>query len=606
MLLVLLHFGVATADAQLPDRIPQRPLTITADDAPAEQYEPPTLPQRFARAAPAVALEAPAQQRERFPVQRAAFESTEVSTDSTASSRLDVLQVYRQSQESASMNSAAMRPMTLLQAIGKSTDRAAQLSIVRQYWNVAITESACRWSSANLQLVQSLQQPQDRRDQHALAAAVASAMARNAELEIASLNARQELLDIAKLGGDMAFHASDEPIVGEYQANLEAIFAQRAAPPRIVHLARLLPIQQQLVTHRARAVQAAESALRETLQRYESGQTDLQVVQEDLRRLDAERTAFLSGIREYNGSIAEYSLSVVGKSHSNATLVSTLVRRPSATQAAPSDSRSSQTRNGIRTRASGQTDRPDSTNREPARLRSVPTSPQAPNRISTATRANSQPSAKSRQDDPRTRATHSMNDTEDGTPGTDTEPHRINDGALRRSPSASDHDEEVQPASASLLNARRSAASSEANEAFDAESNQEAAADRAHDATDAMDRDDSAGEAGRAGDAEAAEESGRQLPSEPETDRSNPLPRRSRFHVPFQLDTRDLKSEAEDAVRTDEVDSPGQRPRATREPPAAGNNPSASEPIFRRAPSRNPSAPAADTPRNSRFSSRDN
>jgi len=615
MLLIFLLGRAATAPAQQAVPIPLRPVTMVEHDAPVDNYEPTALPQRFERAAPAVALEAPAQQRERFPVRRTAWESNEETSAAQPPNRIDALQVYRQSLEAASPDSAALRPMSLLQAIGKSTDRAAQLAIVRQYWIVATAESANRWTSANRLLLQSLPQPQDQRDQHALVAAIASTTARSAELEVASLNARQKLLEEARLSGDLVFHASDLPIVGQYQANFGAIFAQRSAPPRVVHLARLLPIQQRIVSQRAEAVQAAEWALQETVRRYESGQAELHTVQEDLRRLEVERTAFLGGIRDYNSSIAEYSLSVVGKSHSNATLVSTLVRRESASPAAPGDTRSSPNESNARRQSSAPADSPRSASREPARLRSAPTGVQTPHRISTAPRSNARPSGNNLRDDSGEDAAEPAKEIEHGTQGDDPEGPRTQGGALRRG-APSPRDDEVQPASATSRNRRlqsvaeqsgdtstgtqlesdehgaadhvgspdpkqlprRIMASNESKSMSVGELNQDADTDGLRDVTDASEDSEQTDDAASIGHVRTTDRSRQRTQPKSHAGDSSVAPRRSKFRVPFQLDAQDLDRDTEEGPSPQEAGATRQGSRAKPELPAADENPPATEP----------------------------
>jgi hypothetical protein len=241
---------------------------------------------------------------------------------------------------------------------------------------VTLKRAARKWDAESLKALEDFSDPADPQVRRLVTAAIDSARARELESRIALIASQRELAAAAKLSSGTLFHPTDEPLVAEYKSNYDRIFAQRAAPDRIRQLVALLPLRQQAISAWAGAVTAREVVLSDLTRQYESGNCDVSRVLDEFDRLRQERGAFLQGVREYNLSIAEYSLNVVGNAVSNDALVGTLVRRTSPERSAmkTSKSPSGSPAGGARAAKSSATPRssspkPKSQLDEPARIR---------------------------------------------------------------------------------------------------------------------------------------------------------------------------------------------------------------------------------------------
>lgn len=345
------------------------------NEVPASAPHGPTFDSRHARTAPAATLEAPEQIIERSVLVRdrgtrsdaskfekakfdkAKFEKTaepEIApvafnepTESTDVPRQHSLThaapgnssaqvVLRQALSPMPGQTLQGRPLTMLESVRGYQERSGQLRAIQEYWKTTTAIAEQHWASKEAALLGAVKAPASPHDLALLHAARESANATATDAEMHALSARLALADLSRLGvrGEPPIPA-DEPLVGEYHTNFEAIFAQRAAPTRVVQMVRMLPVQQRLVVARAASVQASESLVEQSLNAYQSGQATISQLLEAVTALKLERRGFLAAVRDYNYSIAEYSLAAVGSAVSQERLVSTLVKAPAVARANP-------------------------------------------------------------------------------------------------------------------------------------------------------------------------------------------------------------------------------------------------------------------------------
>jgi hypothetical protein len=244
--------------------------------------------------------------------------------------------VLRQALSPMPGNTLQGRPLTLLESVRGYQERSGQLRAIQEYWKTTTAIAEQHWASKESALLAAVKSPASPHDQALLHAARESANATATDAEMHALSARLALADLSRLGvrGEPPIPA-DEPLVGEYHTNFESIFAQRAAPTRVVQMVRMLPVQQRLVVARAASVQASETLVEQTLNAYQSGQATISQLLEAVTALKLERRGFLAAVRDYNYSIAEYSLAAVGSGVSQERLVSTLVKTSAVARANP-------------------------------------------------------------------------------------------------------------------------------------------------------------------------------------------------------------------------------------------------------------------------------
>jgi hypothetical protein len=216
----------------------------------------------------------------------------------------------------------AGRPLTLLEALGTTTDRSQQLAITHAYWRLA---AAVGEYQARFGAVQRLRQLSPRAEDVSTLRAErskATEVLRRAESEAA--RAQQALAETSRLSAGAPLPA-DLPHAGPYRTNFNEASASPSAPARNRLIHRTLPLRRQGIDLRATAVQAAEDALEAAIDGYRESSGELAVVLSCLARAVEERTAFVSEVCRYNDEIADYALSVAAAHASPGDLVTMLI-----------------------------------------------------------------------------------------------------------------------------------------------------------------------------------------------------------------------------------------------------------------------------------------
>jgi len=214
------------------------------------------------------------------------------------------------------------RPMTLLEAIGRTADRAQQATIVRAYWGLAAAVGEYR---AKLLAVETLQRLAPRvGDVSAWRSQRASAAEALVRAEAKARHAQRVLADAAGWSSGVPLPA-DAPHAGPYRTGFNETLASASFPARNRLIHRVLPLRRQGMERRAAAVQAADDALEAALDAYRESGLELGVVISCLARAVEQREDFVAEIRVYNEEIADYALSVAPPDASSRAVVSMLI-----------------------------------------------------------------------------------------------------------------------------------------------------------------------------------------------------------------------------------------------------------------------------------------
>jgi hypothetical protein len=218
----------------------------------------------------------------------------------------------------------AGKPITLLTAISRSTDRQQQLRIARAYWRLATAQADYHWALDQREKLKHHTQTHTSAPETLSARASARADVRDTELMAAQ--AQQELADL--MGGpaeDGLPLAADRPHVGGYNTYYEEIFSNRAPPARIRLIHRMLPIRRKAIDAHAEAILAADDALEASGEEFQKNGQGLATILAALDQLKRERRIFMAAIRDYNQEIAEYLFAVAPPGTNDKTLVSKLI-----------------------------------------------------------------------------------------------------------------------------------------------------------------------------------------------------------------------------------------------------------------------------------------
>ena len=226
------------------------------------------------------------------------------------------------------------KPISLLAAISRTTDRQQQLRIARAYWRLATAQADYHWTLDQREKLKHYTQSHTNAPETLSARASARADVRDAEL--AATQAQQELADL--LGGTTADSpplAIDRPHVGGYNTYYEEIFANRAPPARIRLIHRMLPIRRKAIDAHGEAILAAVDALEATGEEFMRSGQGLVTTLTALDQLKHERKLFVLAVRDYNLEIAEYLFAVLPPGTSDKTLVSKLILNTERAVASP-------------------------------------------------------------------------------------------------------------------------------------------------------------------------------------------------------------------------------------------------------------------------------
>ncbi|MEZ6104785.1 MAG: hypothetical protein R3B96_01385 [Pirellulaceae bacterium] len=234
------------------------------------------------------------------------------------------------------------KPLPLVDAISRASDPARRKTAGKRYWTLTATALDLVNARAEADFLAGITPPADSRQRATLEAAQAIARARRAEATLAFKMAQRGLAET--LDTDVQVEAPipvDSPFIGRYRTNYNTFAAQGSVRDDLATIDWSLPLVLETIHARSEALAALDREVREVKSRYDVGQLsvdELLRVHQDLRD---QRMAFLASVRDYNLSIAEYSLSVGPASLGPTDVVSMLVVEPTASiaRAPGSDSR---------------------------------------------------------------------------------------------------------------------------------------------------------------------------------------------------------------------------------------------------------------------------
>ncbi len=222
------------------------------------------------------------------------------------------------------------RPLSLREAFERSGDRTRRLWIAQAYWKVSVAFASLAWAVDARERLETTGPGADPYDRSALDVAVASAAAAVSEAKADLIVAQQELSDLARLPVvEPPPWPVDRPLGTAYVTHFDAIFAQRLATGRVRAINRSLPLKQESLDARAKAVAAAESAVAAAEQDHARGKRPIEAVLAAHAAMATQRRQFLELVRGYNTDIAEYVMAVADFSVPDDRFAAMLIGSPS-------------------------------------------------------------------------------------------------------------------------------------------------------------------------------------------------------------------------------------------------------------------------------------
>lgn len=227
------------------------------------------------------------------------------------------------------------KPITLLEALGRSSDRRRQSTIVYAYWKLAADVAEYHFAYQHEQFLRSLgelaaqleQGPDAQHARTAVASRSAEAAAELREAELRLSAGQAELAAAAALAtGDEGPLPRDLPHVGVYNTSFERVYARRVPPARAYLLQKSLPLRHDVVAVRAQTVLASQDAFEAALDAYRNRRLPLDDVLPTIAELRDRRAQFIVAVRRYNDEIAEYALSSAPEGTSRETLCGMLIK----------------------------------------------------------------------------------------------------------------------------------------------------------------------------------------------------------------------------------------------------------------------------------------
>jgi|GEM_PF-746971 len=231
------------------------------------------------------------------------------------------------------------RPVTLLEAISRASDRQQQLQVVRAYWQTARATANLSLCAAHQGMLDQLRVGPS--DAVLLDSARASAAAMTSQARVAAIAAQYELAALMRLPANAPLPvAADAPHAGDYRTHFAEIFATRAAPEKARRTNATIPLRRQAMQHQAAAMLAADRLLAAMLDPRTIPQPALADVLDGLNESLRQRQALAEAVVLYNLDIAEYALAVAGPEVTPQVLVTMLIRSRPAGPSAMDDSQS--------------------------------------------------------------------------------------------------------------------------------------------------------------------------------------------------------------------------------------------------------------------------
>jgi hypothetical protein len=313
---------VAAATPQEPAADGTKSVVVPAVDDVGASLTPPAV------AVPATppAVAAPPVARSSLPEPPSVLAPPVVAADVPAADANDLLAAAL---EPPAAGAAAMRAVTLLEAVESAGDPSRRLWVVQAYWKVAASVAAVHWSRDAVERLELVAPGADPHDRAVLDVATAAARADLAEAQVRLGVAQQELVDLSRLSvADATPWPVDRPLAGPYQTHFDAIFANRIATGRVRAIARTLPARHEALEARAAAVRAAVEAAAMAEAAHAQGRRPIEAVAAAHTALVGQRREFLEAVKAYNLDIAEYAMAVADASVPTDQFVSMLIGTP--------------------------------------------------------------------------------------------------------------------------------------------------------------------------------------------------------------------------------------------------------------------------------------
>ncbi len=214
------------------------------------------------------------------------------------------------------------REVTLLDVIGRVTDRAKRVEITHAYWHLARKLGEFRFCWEESRQIQAF--GQGTIDPGVLRSAQQAADRELTAAELALIQAQYRLAEVARLdtSGQLPL-PGDRLHLGSYDTYFEKIFVNSTPPAGTRLLHRTLPLQYQVIDVRGEAVHAAQDAYQAIARAYQVEAADLFAV---LREITAQRRAWITSVAGYNHSIADYALAIAGPETTGRELVGILIK----------------------------------------------------------------------------------------------------------------------------------------------------------------------------------------------------------------------------------------------------------------------------------------
>ena len=218
------------------------------------------------------------------------------------------------------------KPTTLLETLEKIDPRPQQIAAIKAYWQVSIGQADFNHAYDEAVLLANLPLPASELGQLQLREALTAAQARLSEATLAVVASQHDLADAASWSdGDSLPVPVNISVVGRYRSRFDELFANRPAPARLKKLDASFPLYVSLIDSRATSVDASHRMLSALASAYHEGEVGIDSVVQSFINLRDQRIKFLAAVRDYNNSIADYSLNVVGPNVSREDIVSMLV-----------------------------------------------------------------------------------------------------------------------------------------------------------------------------------------------------------------------------------------------------------------------------------------
>ncbi|HEX4143564.1 MAG TPA: hypothetical protein VHY91_08530 [Pirellulales bacterium] len=220
------------------------------------------------------------------------------------------------------------RPLPLVDALARTTDRQQQRQIAVAYWRLAIAQAQLHYARENLERLRRWIQP-GHKHSTLVESQLATAEAAAEDAEFRVINEGESLATLVGWPDNDQIPATvDRPHVGDYRTEFEALFKSQTPPPRLRLIHRTLPISRRAIDVHGAALVTAHDALAMTEEDYHEQKSEYLTLAAALDRLVAEQTAFLMSVLRYNEDIAEYAFFTVPATADAGFLAKRLITRP--------------------------------------------------------------------------------------------------------------------------------------------------------------------------------------------------------------------------------------------------------------------------------------